>query len=149
LTQRTPWGIAPRKLEEVGQADRAQAGLPFLFFARAEQPGHFHMTISASKGAADRDRLVQSLDLYRDLSVALGERIARLRADPSDDANCKESLDAIKAHQRALQTVIDLEGSLEKRRQAWVDGTCTELDLGAAREEIRAKLAVWASEGSG
>jgi hypothetical protein len=107
------------------------------------------MTISASKGAAGRDRVTQSLDLYRDLSVALGERIARLRADLNDDADCKQSLDAIKAHQRVLQYVLDLEGGLEKRKKAWIDGSCTELDLGAARDEIRARLAVWRADGSG
>jgi len=93
--------------------------------------------------------VAQSLDLYRDLSVALGERIARLKADLTDDADCKEALTAMKAHQRILQTVIDAEGSLDKRRQAWVDGVCTELDLGAARSEILARLAAWGSEGSG
>lgn len=71
-----------------------------------------------------------------------------MKTDLGIDADCKESLDAMKAHQRALQTVIDLEGSLEQRRKAWVDGACVELDLGAARTEILAKLAVWIADGS-
>lgn len=105
------------------------------------------MTFSAPIGAWAGDRLSQSLELYRDLSVALGERIARLKTDLSEDTDCRQALDAVKAHQRALQSVIDLEGSLERRRQAWVDGACVELDLDAARTEILAKLSAWAAAG--
>ena len=39
------------------------------------------MNISASETAADSDRLGRTLELYRDLSVALLGQIANLKAD--------------------------------------------------------------------
>ncbi len=60
-----------------GQAGRSEsaglvnAGLPFLFLPGRSSQGIHHMTISASDPAADSDRLDRSLELYRDLSVAL------------------------------------------------------------------------------
>ena len=96
------------------------------------------MTISAIEpDRADEDRLARNLELYRDLSVALQERITVIRAG-GGDAGCKD------AHQRALQTVHEIEAGLVKKNRSWTDGGGGELDLAAARAEILARLAAWA-----
>lgn len=105
------------------------------------------MTISASEQAADGDRLERSLELYRDLSVALRGKVAQLKAGTGGDAGCKDAEDALKAHNKALQTVLDAEAGLVRRNRAWAGGAGVELDLGAARAEIIARLAVWGAEG--
>ncbi len=106
------------------------------------------MTISAKGRAAASDTLERSLELYRDLSVALSERIAQLKAGaPKGADDCSEPVDAVKSHQKALQTVLDLEASLGKRSKAWIEGTSLELDLLAARAEIVARIAVWVAQG--
>lgn len=102
------------------------------------------MTISAIEpGRADEDRLERNLVLYRDLSVALQEKITVIKAG-GGDADCKDVLDALKAHQRALQTVLELEAGLVKKNRSWTDGGGGEFDLAAARAEILARLAAWA-----
>ena len=45
-----------------------------------------------------------------------------------------------------LQTIIEIEASLGIRSRA-SDGAGGELDLGAARAEILARLAVWSDAG--
>lgn len=97
------------------------------------------MTISATDRAALSSRLEHSLELYRDLAVALSGRIADLKAGAGDE-DCKLS-EALKAHRRALQTVLEAEVNLAKRSKA--DGTGLMLDLNSARAEILARLAVW------
>jgi hypothetical protein len=104
------------------------------------------MTISASDAAADSDRLDRSLELYRDLSVALRGRIAQLKAGTSD-ADGKGAEEALKSYNRALQTVLDAEAGLVKRSRAWGGGAGGELDLDAARAEILARLAVRVAAG--
>ena len=105
------------------------------------------MTISALSRAADSDRLGRALDLYRDLSVALSGQIARVKADTGGDADFKDPTDVLKAHQRALQSVHDAEASLVKRSRAEGYGGSGELDLDAARAEIRGRLALRAANG--
>ncbi len=102
------------------------------------------MTISALNQAADLDRLERSLALYRDLSVALSGQIALLKAGTVD---AKEPSEALKAHQRALNSVLEAEASLVKRSRASADGASVELDFDAARAEILDRLAVRAAEG--
>ncbi len=58
----------------------------------------------------------------------------------TDDAS-KAAVEAAKASQRQLQTVLELEASLVKRSRT--DGGGPALDLDAARAEILARLAVW------
>jgi len=94
--------------------------------------------------------LEASLELYRDLSVALRGMIARLKATAGSDAGAardtgKEVESALASHRKALQTVIDFEASFGKRKQAWADGA-SELDLDAARAEIAQRLALWLAE---
>lgn len=102
------------------------------------------MTISALEEFHSGDLLARNYELYRDLSVALLERIACLKGGAGGDAGCKETVVALKDHHKALQTVLDLEASLVKRSRCWTDGGGRELDLAAARAEILARLAVWA-----
>jgi hypothetical protein len=99
------------------------------------------MTISASDPAAASDRLDRALALYRDLSVALRGQVDDLKAtiDP------KEAKEALLAHNKALQSVIDAEADLDKRNRAGAGGV--ELDLDSARAEILARLALRAAEG--
>ena len=100
------------------------------------------MTISANDRAGDSDRLERTLELYRDLTVALRERITLLKAGTADA--CKELGDDVKRHERALQSVLESEGRLGKRSKAWAG---VELDLDAARAEIAARVAVWRTAG--
>lgn len=104
------------------------------------------MTISAiDQTRADEDRLERNLELYRDLTVALRDQITILRQG-GGDAGCKDVVDAVKSHHKALQTVLDLEASLVKKQKSWTDGSGGELDLVAARAEILARLAAWSGE---
>jgi hypothetical protein len=100
------------------------------------------LTISADDGAGDSDRLERTLELYRDLTLALRNRITLLKAGTADD--CKSLGGDVKAHERALQSVLEIEASLGKRRKAWGG---FELDLDAARAEIARRLAVRVTEG--
>ena len=100
------------------------------------------MAISADDRATDGDRLSRTLELYRDLSLALRNRIALLKAATGDKDTCLQAEASVKEHQRVLQTVLQIEASLGKRSRA-IDGAGGEFDLGAARAEIHARLAVW------
>lgn len=102
------------------------------------------MTSSAGEWAGESDWLSRALVLYRDLSVALAERIAKLKAEIGDDADCKETMESFKDHQRQLQTVLDHEAKIGRRSREWAGGA-GELDLDAARAEIVARLSVWAA----
>jgi hypothetical protein len=100
------------------------------------------MTFSAD--AADSDRLERNLALYRDLTVALRDRIALMKAGTEDDL--MEIVDAVRSHRRSLRAVLGIEAGLGKRTEANDEGTGAELDLDAARAEVLARLAVWAAE---
>jgi hypothetical protein len=100
------------------------------------------MTISAD--AADSDRLERNLALYRDLTVALRDRIMFLEAGHCNDG--KGVADLAEAHRKALQRVLDIEAGLGKRIKANDGGAGGELDLDGARAEVVARLAVWAAE---
>ena len=107
------------------------------------------MTFSASEPAAASDRLDRSLELYRDLSVALLGRIAQLKAGTEgvgDAKVCKDADGELKSHKRILLNVLEAEASLEKRSRSG-DGAGAELDLDAARAEILERLGAWAAEG--
>jgi hypothetical protein len=104
------------------------------------------MTISASDAAADGHRPDRSLELYRDLSVALSEQIAQLKAGTGSNAEGRGAEQALMSYCRALQGALDAEACLVKRSGAWAMGPGGELDLEAARAEILARLAVWVAE---
>jgi hypothetical protein len=101
------------------------------------------MTFSAGDQAAASNGLDRSLELYRDLSVALGGRIAQLKAGTDGDPVCGRSDRALNAHRKALQAVLDIEASLVKRSGAGAGGAGAELDLDGSRAEILARLAAW------
>lgn len=102
------------------------------------------MTSSAGEWAADSDWLDRALEMYRDLSMALRDRIAGLKAEIGKDADCKKTSDAIEAYRKSLQTVLDNEAKIGRRSREWAGGAGT-LDLDAARAEIVARLSVWAA----
>ena len=104
------------------------------------------MTSSASEWATDSGWLDRALELYRDLSVALSDRITELKAALGEDPECKKTMDALQVHQRHLRTILDHEGKLGRRSREWAGGA-GELDLVAARAEIVARLSVWAAAG--
>ena len=104
------------------------------------------MAISADDRAANQDRLDQTLALYRDLTVALRDRVTLLEAGTGDKSDCDAAAKAVTDHHRALQTILQIEASLGIRSRA-SDGAGGELDLGAARAEILARLAVWSDAG--
>jgi hypothetical protein len=101
------------------------------------------MTISAGESASDREVFERSIELYRDLSVALRERITHLKTEAGGSAGgpCRREL--ILRHQAALQSVLDLEAGLGTRVGRSGETSGVELDLDAARAEIRARLALW------
>lgn len=101
------------------------------------------MKISANEADASLDLIERARVLYRDLSVGLQERIADLTTAHDRDPDCKGHAEAVKAHHRALQIVLDLEASLEKRNGRWNSGASFELDLDSARAEVLARVAVW------
>jgi hypothetical protein len=100
------------------------------------------MTISAFDRADDSDLLDRTLEVYRDLTVALRDRITLLKAGIPDA--CKDLDDNVKRHERALQSVLEIEGRLVKR---YLRAGGVELDLEAARGEIAARVAVWLARG--
>jgi hypothetical protein len=103
------------------------------------------MTSSAGEWAGDSDWLGRTFELYRDLSVALRDRITCLTEGVGEDADGRKTLaKSIKDYQRILQTVLDHEGKIGRRSREWAGGN-GELDLDAARAEIVARLSVWAA----
>lgn len=109
------------------------------------------MTTAATDRESSGIMLEASLELYRDLSAALRGTIARLKAsaggDAGDDKDAGKQVEQmLGSHRKALQSVLDIEASFGKRKQAWADGA-SELDLDAARAEIAQRLALWLAEG--
>ena len=102
------------------------------------------MSSSAGEWAADSGWLDRALELYRDLSVALAERITVLKAGIGGDADCKKLMVSVEVYQKHLQTVLDHEAKIGRRSREWA-GAAGELDLDAARAEIVARLSVWAA----
>jgi hypothetical protein len=142
-------GISRGKLEEVGRQDAVCApAVPF--FARAEQPGLFYMTISAPIPDAKAERLSCTIELYRHLSVILRKQISTLQTVPTlTDEDCKQVVENVRAHHKALQTILDIEGSLAKYQRNGAGAGLSELDLASAREEIASRLSVWTAGGKG
>jgi hypothetical protein len=100
------------------------------------------MTISAFDRADDSDLLDRTLEVYRDLTVALRDRITLLKAGIG--GKCKDLGDDVKEHAKLLRTVLDIEARLGKR---YLRAGGVELDLEAARGEIAARVAVWLARG--
>ena len=103
------------------------------------------MTNSAHDRSRDAEKLLDAVDLYRDLSGALRQRITLLKLHIGEDPDCGEAVKALQSHQKALLTVLDIEERLGKKTNAGGVGGKVELDLDAARREILARLARWSS----
>ncbi len=122
--------------------------LPFLFLPGRSSQGACYMKISAAEELRANDMFDRNFEMYRDLSLALRDRITLLKVKVGEDPACRDTLEAIKAHNKALQTVLELEVGLA--RQSRIRGAGEgggELDLAAARAEIAQRLAAWAGEG--
>jgi hypothetical protein len=102
------------------------------------------MTISAKAEDRDSDLLERAMDLYRDLSLALRRTIDGLQEAADTSGEPKGLEQSIRSHQKSLQSVLELEIGLAKRQNARDGGV--ELDLDAARAEIRARLAQWLAD---
>jgi len=102
------------------------------------------MTSSAGEWAGDSDWLDRALVLYRDLSVALADKITALKAGLGQKPECDDAVKALEAHRKALQSVIDHEAKIGRRSREWAGGA-GELDLDTARAEIVARLSIWAA----
>lgn len=85
------------------------------------------------------------LDLYRDLTVALSDRIADLKSGKAG-VDCKKLGSDLADHRKLMQSVFELEANLGKSRKLG-EGAGVELDLGAARAEVLARLAAWDADG--
>ncbi|WP_157982117.1 hypothetical protein [Oceanicella sp. SM1341] len=80
--------------------------------------------------------------MYETLSEALAAAIADLRDEAGQDpATARARLDLIRSHHKALQTVIDIEVSLEKRSKEPGGAGAGALDLDAARTEVWRRVA--------
>lgn len=92
-----------------------------------------------SKGDADRvERLLaHARQLYQNLAQELSRAIRVLHVD-AEDLTAKGRAETIKAHRKALQTVLDLELQLANKSQK--PEKANELDLEAARAEIYRRL---------
>lgn len=114
-----------------------------------------------SAGApAGSTAFTRAVGLYDSLAAALEDAIDSLRAQPAHSAaegegsaTPKTLLEQVKSHQKALQTVLDLQSRLLKdnrstRRTA--SGVSADpasaLDLQAARDEVRSRLARLAAD---
>ena len=104
------------------------------------------MTSSAGEWAGDSDWLERALELYRDLSVALRDRITALKAEIGGSADCKKAMEDFDVHRKHLQSVLDHEAKIGRRSKEWAGGSGA-LDLDTARAEIVARLSVWAAAG--
>lgn len=75
--------------------------------------------------------------LYQDLTEELIAAIDRLKADTSD-TDVKTRSDTIRAHRKALQTILELEVQFLKQAEEGRD--THELDLEAARTEVMGRF---------
>jgi hypothetical protein len=102
------------------------------------------MTISAKAEGLDGDTLARALDLYRDLSLALKRTVDDLAQTTGHSHDPRGHGDLIRRHERSLRSVLEFGASVEQRWNARGGGA--ELDLDAARAEIRARLARFAAD---
>ncbi|MGB0412534.1 MAG: hypothetical protein ACPGFA_13170 [Pikeienuella sp.] len=94
--------------------------------------------MTKSNVLAETTRLMEhARGLYRDLTEELIAAIDRLKAD-DDDKDAKTRSDTIKAHRKALQTILELEVQFLKQAEKGRD--THELDLEAARAEVMGRF---------
>lgn len=86
----------------------------------------------------------QARSLYRDLNEELIAAIERLKADDSYH-EAKTRSDTIRAHRKALQTILELEVQFLKQTEK--GQVAHELDLEAARTEVMGRFSRLAEAG--
>lgn len=82
----------------------------------------------------------QAMSLYRDLNTELLAAVERLKSDECD-LDEKTRAETLKAHRKAIQTVLDLEVQFLKQVKGGEDPDDGELDLEKARKEVLGRLA--------
>jgi hypothetical protein len=87
-----------------------------------------------------RRAMARACEVYDSLSETLTITIRKLNAGEPAPPLTPEELDALKAHQRAILTVLDYEAQLIKRRTGDPPGADAALDLEAARLEVARRL---------
>lgn len=79
----------------------------------------------------------QARSLYRDLNEELMAAIERLKSD-ENDMDAKTRSETIRAHRKALQTILELEVQFLKQAEKGRDAH--ELDLESARAEVMGRF---------
>lgn len=103
------------------------------------------MSVSAHNRVSEAETLTDTLELYRDLSAALRDRIEVLKSDRPSQDGCRSSIDTIQAHYKALHFLLELEDSIGRETLEKKEGSVEQLDLESARAEIAQRLSVWTS----
>ncbi|MEM7546693.1 MAG: hypothetical protein AAF367_14255 [Pseudomonadota bacterium] len=75
--------------------------------------------------------------LYHDLARELNQALTKLR-NGIDDPEAKSRAETIRAHRKALQTILDIQAKFVTQAEEGSSGY--ELDLEAARREINRRL---------
>ena len=83
--------------------------------------------------------------------ASVGKVLARLvqnmaKDPPADVAEAKELVNLVVAYQKAMQTVLEFEKSLERRTETGAGDGGDAIDLEGARREVLGKLARLAGE---
>lgn len=86
--------------------------------------------------------IAQAMQLYDALAEVLAEQVRTLQAAETIGRVLSEDERAcIRDHQKIIMMVLDFESQIFKRRPAVAAGSGASLDLGAARGEVRRRLA--------
>ena len=99
------------------------------------------MTNSNAGAQPVNPTLSDALMLYRSLGDQLSRAIERLGGGKDDNLpDAKSHNELIRSHQKALQTVLDLEQRYNEQQEREAAGR-RYLDLAAARDEVLGRLA--------
>ncbi|MEX2520478.1 MAG: hypothetical protein WD969_14245 [Paracoccaceae bacterium] len=102
------------------------------------------MTLTPGEALGADRLLTHARQLYHNLAGELAKALRVLNSGVEDEA-AKGRADTIRAHRKALQTVLDLE--LQLARDTGKAETTHEIDIEAARTEIHRRLARLAISG--
>lgn len=95
------------------------------------------MTIPSGDAEAAERLLTHARQLYHNLAGELSKALRSIGAEAEDGA-AKGRADTIRAHRKALQTVLEIELQLVKDAQR--EGAGHVIDLEAARAEVYRRL---------
>jgi shikimate kinase len=89
-----------------------------------------------------RQAIAQAMHLYDALAEVLAEQVRALQAaEGSGRVLSEDERACIRDHQKIIMMVLDFESQIFKRRPTVAAGAGESLDLGAARGEVRRRLA--------